>query len=86
MVLAVVGTVAVRSFASAVLICVWLDAVKVPGGQGKFSDGRGVSLMNCSGGRVVSLSRDMYGSTLYLTGSSWKNSVFDIANYNTHTV
>jgi len=47
MVLAVVGTVVVQSFASAVLICLWLDAVQVPGGQEKFSDGKGVGLMNC---------------------------------------
>jgi len=33
-----VGTVAVRLFASAVLICFRLDAVQVPGGQENFSD------------------------------------------------
>ena len=53
MVGAVVGTVAVQSFASAVLISVCLDAVQVPGGEEKFSDGKGVGLMNCLGGRVV---------------------------------
>jgi hypothetical protein len=47
MVLAVVDTEAVRSFASATLICVWLDEVQVPGGQEKFSDGKGLGLMNC---------------------------------------
>jgi hypothetical protein len=47
MVLAVEGTVAVRLFASALLICIWLDAVQVPGGQEKFSDGKEVGPMNC---------------------------------------
>ena len=79
-VLAVVCTVAVRSFASAVLICVWLDAVQVTGGQEKFSDEQ---LRRACG--LIFKGYVCFGLVFYRLFQK-KNSVFDIANYNTLTV